>query len=215
MASPPKAPICREFKAFVVGIFIVSISYVISMSCSFDLQHNSMRTRELTTASICLALGILIWPFVWGCLVGDHVASNVPLTAIGFAWPWVTLLIDILNVTNQPSESQEHERGISAFSYEGNSISSLALALGGLLMSQAGKKMSQSAAPMLSACILMVVAFVVPSPSVHMHSRLGAMLLATKKVAMAFCIGLILSAVCISLDQGLRGRSIGALSPEA
>ena len=159
----------------------------------------TLRTRELSASAGTYAVGLIAWPFVWFALVGQFVGRAAPLSSIGLLWVPVLLCLDLMWTTRQPLDRTTEER--SSFSYEGNSLSSLAFALGGLLVARTGKSTARAATPMLSACILLVVAFVVPSPGVNTHSSSGARVLSGKKVALAYCVGLLLSAVAITMHN--------------
>lgn len=195
-----------HFVTLVVGGLVASLVYVLLTTCNSPSNMLSLRTKDLIGSSISFTIGILLWPVVWYVLVGGHVIERVPITVLGLLWSFVMMSLDLLWTTRQPYEQEDVSRGRSSFSFDGNSISSLAFALGGLLVSQVGKDFAQSASPMLSACVFLVVAFVVPGPSVHSHSTLGSILIGSKKIAMAWCVGLLISAISISLHQGFKLR---------
>jgi len=58
----------------------------------------------------------------------------------------------------------------------------------------------------LAAVVFFVIVFVLPTPGVHtevhIQSGVGAVLLSARKPAMWFCVGLLVSAIAISLQSG-------------
>lgn len=189
--------------ACVVGAIVVAIVYVIVQRLALGrLSHIRSRTTELSNAAAAYAIGAMVWPLVWFPLVGAVMLRAAPLTVLGLLWPPIMLSLDLLWVTRQPLEPEVR----TTFAFDGNSISSLSFALGGILLSQVGKTFSKSAAPLLSGCIFLVIAFVLPSPSVHGRSGAGSVVLSVRKVALTFCVGLLISAVAISLQMGMLRR---------
>ena len=189
---------------FSTGALVVGILYVLVQRFAGADGRLSTRTRELINAATTYACGALVWPVIWFCLVSRVMIQTAPLTLLGFAWPIVIILLDLLWVTKQPLEPDDTKK--TSFTFDGNAISSLSFALGGILLSQVGKTFAASASPMLSACIFLVVAFVLPSPGVHARTGIGAIILAAKKIAMAFCVGLLISSIAISLQVGIERR---------
>ena len=190
---------------FAVGALTLGIIYTIVFRARLSNEGVSTRTIELCNNATSYAIGAFLWPMVWYPLVGAALVKAAPLTLIGFAWPLLMMSVDLLWTTKQPLDPDDTKR--TTFTFDGNAISSLSFALGGLLLSQIGKVFAKSAAPMLSASIFLVIAFVIPSPGVTVRSGLGAVFLSSKKIAMAFCVGLLISAIAITLQVGLKHRS--------
>lgn len=195
----------RSGLLFIAGMLAVSILYVVIQRIAFNEKHIRARTRELLNSATTYTIGALLWPFVWYVLVGPAMMRASPLTTVGFVWPIVIMFLDLLWVTKQPLEPDDSKK--TSFTFDGNAISSLSFALGGVLLSQVGKTFASSAAPILSACIFLVIAFVIPSPSVHSRTGIGSIILASKKIAMAFCVGLLISSIAISLQMGFERRN--------
>lgn len=191
---------------FASGAIGVGVIYVVVMRIMDSDPSMRTRTKELFNAATSYVVGALLWPFVWYMLVGPVMIKTAPLTVVGFVWPIVILTLDLMWVTKQPLEPDDTKK--TSFTFDGNAISSLSFALGGILLSQVGKTFAASASPMLSACIFLVIAFVIPSPGVHSRTGVGAIILAVKKIAMAFCVGLLISSIAISLQIGIKRRHV-------
>lgn len=194
------------FAMFATGAIVVGLVYVVVMRILGSDRRLRTRTKELSNAATSYTIGALVWPFVWYLLVCPVMIKTAPLTFVGFFWPIIILLLDLLWVTKQPLEPDDSKK--TSFTFDGNAISSLSFALGGILLSQVGKTFAASASPMLSACIFLVIAFVIPSPGVHSRTGAGAIILAVKKIAMAFCVGLLISSIAISLQIGIKRRHL-------
>ena len=173
---------------------------------AFAQDHLRCRTNELMNTVTCYVIGCLIWPALWYFLVGVETIKAAPAAVLGLVWPIVILTLDVLWVSKQPLEPEDTKK--TTFTFDGNALSSLSFALGGVLLSQVGKTFASSASPMLSACIFLVIGFVLPSPGVHARTSIGAIILALKKIAMAFCVGLLISSIAISLQIGLKRRRL-------
>lgn len=189
---------------FAAGVLAVGVLYVV-LKRSFAIGRcTHSRTREMINAATCYTIGVILWPALWYFLVDSKTIRVAPLTLLGFVWPVFILVLDLFWTTKQPLEPEDTKK--NTFTFDGNAISSLSFALGGILLSQVGKTFAASASPMLSACIFLVIAFVIPSPGVHARTGAGAIILAVKKIAMAFCVGLLISAITISLQIGIHRR---------
>lgn len=189
---------------FASSVLLVGVVYVVVQRFLLSDVRVKTRTKELFNAASSYTCGALAWPLIWYFLVGPVMIQAAPLTFLGFAWPVVIMLLDLLWVTKQPLEPDDTKK--TTFTFDGNAISSLSFALGGILLTQVGKTFATSASPMLFACIFLVIAFVIPSPGVHSRTGIGAIILALRKIAMAFCVGLLISSVTITLQVGMKRR---------
>tara|TARA_B100000683_G_scaffold67956_3_gene66679 strand:+ start:8272 stop:9066 length:795 start_codon:yes stop_codon:yes gene_type:complete len=203
--APPPALLSRPIVLFVVGVIAVSILYVLLHRCTLPGVHSRVRTLELVNTATAYAIGGIFWPVVFGALIGPRLAGGCSLCLLGLAWPLVMMFVDLLWITRQPLDPEDTKKG--SFVYDANALSGLALALGSLLLSQVGDRLAKSAAPALSACVFLVLAFVIPTPGVPVRSGLGALLLSFRKIAMAYCVGLLIAAVAISLQMSVRRES--------
>lgn len=198
----------KEFETlnFVAGVLVAGMVYMFIFRLRNPQSNVRVRTIELSNMATAYVAAAFLWPFVWHPLVGQTMLSHSKWTIVGFVWPLIILTVDLIWVTRHPLELDDTKRG--SFTFDGNAISGLSFALGGLLLSQVGAVFAKSAAPLISACIFLVIAFVIPNPGVHVRSGLGAVLLSSKKIAMAFCVGLLISAIAVSLQIGLRNRKV-------
>jgi hypothetical protein len=172
--------------AALVAMCIVSRVRVGALDARYERAAN-----QVTTWTI----GAITWPLVWLALVGCDVAVHAPLALIGLVWTPVLLALDVFWANNHTEDRPQQ-----ALTYDANAISSLAFALGGILMTNIGRSFARAASPMLSACIFLICAFVIPSFGVRPNTPGAATTQAVQKVSLCFCIGLLMSAVGINLQ---------------
>lgn len=194
----------RPLLVWMAGALVVSAAYSLIAAPARSLEPPCVRSIELSNMARTYAVGALVYPILWYALVGPELIRHTPWTLIGLVWPLIIICLDLTWVTKQPQEPDDTKK--TSFTFDGNAISGMSFALGGLLVSQVGEVFSKSATPMLSACIFLVICFVIPHPGVHVRSGVGAVILGLKKIGMAFATGLLLSAIAVSLQAGLRAR---------
>lgn len=183
-----------------VGVLTLSLcaSIVSRLSlCTDGMEFEDVKLANKTTVWI---VGALLWPFVWYMFAGIDVLKTTPLSVVGLAWPIFLLYLDTVWVTHH-SESNQNKQTLS---YDGNAITSLAFALGGLLVTNIGKDFARTASPILTACVFLITAFVIPTPGSSPSSHSAGVVLAIQKVSLSYCVGLLLTAVCINLSFGLK-----------
>lgn len=160
-----------------------------------------VRTHTLLVdTAVTYAVGAVMWPFVWA-LVCSGTLQTPALGYLGLAWPMVLFLIDIAFVEHQ-AHTDPSKRSHS-LQVDGNTLSGLALALGGLFVRHhvTGGGAS-TASPMIAASVLLILLVVTPSPSVHAQSRQANLIHALQKVVLQYCLGLIITMVCLSITAG-------------
>ena len=185
---------CRGLLAVGVGVQVaLAAMCVLSRRAAGPLD--ALRERAANQITV-YTLGALAWPIVWNLLVGCDVAARSPLALIGLAWAPLLLCLDVLWIQNHTDDRPQQ-----ALTYDANAISSLAFALGGILVTNIGRNFARAASPMLSACLFLICAFVIPSFGVRAGTPGAASVQAAQKVALCYCIGLLMSTVGINLHS--------------
>jgi len=177
---------------------LVGLTVVLVVACVLSRQRTGPLSElhdRLSNQLTVLTIGCILWPIAWLLLVGKDAVVSSPLSLIGLAWTPLLLLLD-MSFLHQNSEDQSSH----SVSYNGTAISSICFALGGLLITNVGKNFARAASPLLSSCIFLICAFVLPSFSTRSSSSETATMQAIQKVALSFCIGLLLSTVGINLQ---------------
>lgn len=188
----------EKMQFFLVGCIVVAVCYAIFSRASTNDSGMRETSVDQCNRSVVLALGGVLWPVVWQVFVGAQVLDRAPFAALGLAWPMVLLFLDLLWIVNG-TDSQNKQ----TLSYDGNAISSIAFAVGGLLVTSVGQQFARAASPILTSCVLLIVAVVIPTPGARNGTRLSAIVSAIQKVCLSYCVGMILTAVCINLQFGL------------
>lgn len=149
-------------------------------------------------------VGAAVWPLVFHGLVGMRAVCEAPVLLVSLAWPILMLGYDVSTLEHHTRE-QQAQRVRAGHHSEMSGISSLAFALGSLLMTHMGRQWALAAAPLLSAVIFLCVALILPSPGVHPQSAEAIVIHATKRACVAYCIGLLASAVLLNI-HGVHRR---------
>lgn len=182
-----------------IGALVVALIY--TMGSRNALCSRGMRDDQIFNANRATVwcLGAVLWPFVWSAFVGTDVLDRTPMAVLGLLWPPLLLSLDLIWIT----QSSEHSQSKQTLSYDGNAISSLAFALGGLLVTNVGQNFARAASPILTACVFLIVAFVLPTPGTKNGTLSGSIISAIQKVCLSYCVGLLLTAVGVNLNIGL------------
>jgi hypothetical protein len=174
-----------------------------------DHMLSSKRIAQVNIATV-QTLGILAWPFVWDGLIGVSVLTETPAAAVGLAWPAALLGMDLLWIAHQ---TIEHE-GVSkktVFHFDSSTITTLAFAVAGVLATNVGAKFARSMAPTFSACVLICVMLLLPTPGLQANTAVAVTVQAVQKVLLTFCIGLIVTSLVISVSFTLTLREMPAI----
>lgn len=161
-------------------------------------NEDDMTSTQLNQATIWM-LGVLTWIFIFEQLFGLQMINQIPILFVALAWP-IVLLVFELYLTSHQTLSNESKRSRGTLQMEISSISGLAFALGGVLMTNLGKTFSKTLYPLLSIVILICLIFIIPNPSTHFGSSTGAAIQTCQKVCLLHCLGILIGAVLVNLD---------------
>lgn len=197
----------------LVGCAIGGLALTIAYTCASRL---ALRTYGMSELFVILAnnasmwtLGAALYPVVWLSLVGLDVATHAPLALIGLAWPPVLFWFDLYWVPHQIADGARTADATTTL--DANTLSSLAFAMGGLLVTSGlGSQFVRAASPILSACIFLIISFCIRNPSFRPGSTESAIISSIQKVSLAWCTGLLLTAVAINLHFGLKQKEAQA-----
>ena len=205
-------PSQRPALALLLGGVVLCSFFVLTtrMSLGKGMEETSLRLANNCTV---WAAGAILWPVLWINVVGIDVAAHTPMAMLGLAWPPCMLFLDLLFVPHQASGQKE------ITSYDANVLTSLAFAMGGLLVTSGlGKNFVRAASPILSSCVFLVIAFCICTPSMKEGTQARGVVKAIQKVCLSWCVGLLLTAVGINLQVGVQhkdaqGREILKVNP--
>ena len=162
-----------------------------------DHYLSTTRLAQINIATV-QSMGLMLWPLVWGALIGTDALREMPVAAIGLAWPFVLIFLDLLWISHQ---TPEHE-GVNkktVFHFDSGAVQGLAFGIGGLLVSNLGARFAKSVSPIFSVCILVCIAVLMPSPGVQASTLNAITISSIQKVALTFCIGLLISTLSMNV----------------
>ena len=186
----------------LVGVVaILALRHSAALSSTTSSSASSHRHRRMLDKQTIYALGGLLWPFVWAGVCGASVESLPPVAYLGLVWPSLLLLVDVAFVRH--SYGEDASRTTFSLQNDGNVLSGMALAIGGLFVRYVSDGFARVASPMFIASILLILLVVTPSPSAHADSLQANAIHATQKVALQYCLGLIITSVGITFGVGM------------
>lgn len=163
---------------------------------------STMTHAKVADSSVIYALGALAWPFLWSVVCGEAMLTMPALGYIGLLWPPLLLLVDVAFAGHQSGE--DPNKRTYAMQVDGNTLSGLALTLGGVLIRYVSDGFSTAASPMMTATVLLVLLFIVPSPSLHADSLNANTFRGVQKVTLQYCLGFVLTALGLAFAVGLK-----------
>lgn len=171
-------------------------------------SKTSIAHRRLADTSAVYAIGALLWPLIWSLVCGSAFEKMKRVALVGLIWPPLLLLIDTVFVHHQVSADPRRTAG--SIQFDGNALSGMALAIGGLLARYVSGGYAAAASPMFMATILLIFMVVLPTPAFSPESTEAGIVQSVQKVALQYCLGFILTAVSVVLAVGLaRGDAQG------
>ena len=179
--------------AAVLVVIVASMRYLIND----DSYLSSARLAQINIATV-QAVGMVLWPLTWGALIGTDTLSTMPVAAIGLCWPLVLMTLDLLWIAHQTA-SHEGVNKKTVFHFDSGAVQGLAFGIGGLLVSNLGARFAKSVSPVFSVCILVCIAVLLPSPGVQASTLNSITIGAIQKVALTYCIGLLISTLSMNL----------------
>ena len=158
-------------------------------------------SRIADTVSI-YAVGALAWPFVWSLVCSNAMRSMPWFASVGLAWPPLLLLVDVAFAQHQAGQDAgKHSYGMQV---DGNTLSGLALTMGGVLARYVSSDFASAAGPVLMATVLLTLLFVVPTPVMHADSAEANSVRAAQKVALQYCLGFTITSVAVAFSVGMK-----------
>jgi hypothetical protein len=188
----------------------IGISTMMQLGAIEDDQDPSTRREKmrLIGASVTM-MGVAAWPVAWDALVGYSIMSHHPLTIFGFVWPIAISLID-LNYASSAQNAVQAEKvfGIGEISSDAATLVGVAFAIGSLLTSQGNKPLADATVPLLMYALMLLIAFIVPTPSLDPNDYPGFAVGAAQRLLFNMAMGLVITAMGVNLTaqkgSGLR-----------
>lgn len=182
-------------------VYVVLVGVIAAVLLTRGPQRPA-KYRKLTERMLVYAIGSLLWPFLWASVCGCSVESLPTVAYLGLLWPPLLLLADTAFVTH--SLDAPAERARMSVQNDANAISAMALTIGGLFVRHVSEGFARAAAPMFLAAVLLILLVVLPTPAFHADSTEANVAHAVQKVALQYCLGLIITSLGITFGVGMR-----------
>lgn len=197
--------IADDRRASIACIFIATTGMLAALVARLATPATMTHSTIMNAATVYVC-GALLWPFVWSKVCGGSSAVQLPAWAfIGLAWPPLLLALDVAFAQHHADE--DVSKSAYGMQVDGNTLSGLALALGGVLVRHVSSGYATAAGPMLMASVLLVLLLVAPSPVLHARSAHAATMRAVQRVALQWCLGFSITAVALAFGVGMRMHS--------
>lgn len=210
----------RIFNLVLAGVIAVVALYAVREfnGVPNDDEPEIKREKMRLLAATVSTCGIIAWPILWDNLIGYAVITHHPLTMFGFMWPILMNMLDLASAATSSSAVQtETAYGIADISSDSNMLVGIAFAVGSFLSSQSNAKLVNATIPLLMYALLLLIAFIVPTPSLNPNDYTGFAAGATQRTFFNYAMGLIITGISINVSgQGGRGlqRALTAICLE-
>ena len=168
-----------------------------------------------------MSVMVLAWPLLFHVFMGLDTLSRHPAALLGFAWPILLSVSDIMSRKTTPAlydpklagtlKEDDVRGGPSDFSdsklgSEALSITTLVFAMGTLFVRTLSKRQLAYTVPALKWALLLGVAFALPDTFQDPGSVAGAVIQALKKSALNMAVGLVVTGIVLDVMFTNRRR---------
>lgn len=143
------------------------------------------------------------WPIVWQHLVGWDVLAHNPVTLFGFLWPLVMSMIDV-SYTSHSASTIDPSRfyGLNGqVTADANTLLGVSFAVGSLLISQVRSGISEATIPLLMYALLLLIAFIVPTPSLDPQGFAGFAVATVQRNFFNWAMGFVITGISVNLSE--------------
>lgn len=217
-----------------VALLVAAIAAAIAMTAVAvsnlpdDLPEQDKRceVHAIVTTGVMSAM-MLAWPLLFHVFMGLDTLARHPVALLGFAWPILLSVSDVLSRKRSPAlfdpslagtmKEDDVRGGPSDFSdsklgSEALSITTLVFAMGTLFVHTLSKRQLAYTVPALKWALLLGISFVIPDTYQDPGSVAGATIQALKKSAFNMAVGLVVTGIV--LDVMFTGRRRDAIHHE-
>lgn len=193
------------YKALKYIVFSAIAVVILSSIYNFQklIKDNDPAIREEKYKIIINTVGaisIMLWPVIWNATIGFNTMTYHPITIFAFFWPMVMNLLDIIFVTKSPNfENSRKVLTHKTVQDDSAALISIAFAIGTLLATQGLSRMSKATAPILMYALLLLIAFIIPTPSLDEDSYTGFAINSIQRSFFDYAIGFIIAGVSLNI----------------
>lgn len=181
-------------------VYVVTLGVVAAL-VQHSMAPGTMLHTRIADTTLVYALGGLLWPFCWSVVCGASMEHMPSVGYLGLVWPSILLLLDAA-FAHHATDQDPHKQAMG-MQVDGNTLSGLALTLGGVLVQSVSSNFATAAAPMMSATVLLTLLFILPTPNLHSKSRHANLQRSVSKVVLQWCLGFVITAVAIAFGVGM------------
>lgn len=188
----------------IIGIYAIREFNLIMSDSDPEIKREKMRLIGATVSTV----GILLWPVVWDTLIGYSIITHHPLTLFGFLWPMVMNMLDLTAAaTSSNAVDAEKVYGIGEITSDSNTLVGIAFAIGSFLSSQTNAKLVNATIPLLMYALLLLIAFIVPTPSLDPNDYTGFAVGTIQRTFFNYAMGFVITGISINVS-GQSGRGL-------
>ena len=162
-------------------------------STQHTLPTYTRRVYACTTYTVLL----MLWPMLFGCLVGFELIQQVPLLALSLIWPYALVSLNVA-YAHRSRDERVHNR--ASVQMDVNALSGFCFAIGALIASQLGKNTAMCTSSIFSTAFILCLAFVMPSPEVPDDHNFSVVIESMQQVMLHMAIALLLAGIIINLS---------------
>jgi hypothetical protein len=192
----------KVFNLLLIGTTVAILIYAIQQfnSISGDSDPEVTREKMRLIGATVSATGILAWPVIFDTLIGYSVITHHPLLLFGFLWPMVMNMIDLSSASSSNSAvDSEQVYGIGEIAADSNTLVGIAFAVGSFLSSQTNSKLVNATIPLLMYALLLLIAFIVPTPSLDPNSYSGFTIGTLQRTFFNYAMGFVIMGISINV----------------
>lgn len=200
-------------RAFNTALVVAAVGVVIYAGKSFDAIPEEgdpaiRREKMRLLGSAVSTVGVLAWPVIWDALAGYAIVAHHPLTLFGFAWPIVMSMLDLSYLAaNKNSTQAQRVFGLGSVSNDANTLVGVAFAVSSLLVSQGDRGLANATIPLLMYALLLLIAFIVPIPSLDPDDYSGFVTGAVQRTFFNYAMGFVIAGISTNI-AGQSGRGL-------
>lgn len=182
-----------------IAVFVIGITLwythkdEVRAKMLFRRENGDMAVTTTYTAMM------LVWPVLFGMIVGWEKVQRQPIMSIAFFWPLLMIIWDMCSSLNDES-MQEAEKKSSNTKINANVIVGASWAVGSLLVViTKSSTLPPEAARILLVSVVLCVAFVVPfMVEFDLRSPLARSMRSIQRTVMQYSIGLFIAGIALS-----------------
>ncbi len=174
----------------VIVPIIIIICYMVHRN---NLKHKEFKDENRTLMrSGIKTCALLLWPVVFGVVVGWHNVTANTLVALGMGWTTFAIIWDLLPFSTE--DSMQSTKSVA------NVIVGVIVAVGTLLAvsNRNGRWQPANGARILLVSLVLCISFVIPSFTKEANKPLSDGIIAVQRCILHYAVGLFICGITVS-----------------